>query len=157
MTETLQVDGKEVVLDQKNMDFNEINLSEYLKKEAGYYNYFGFALAEAESELAIAELEYDKIYGEKYAFIKDNEGGSDKMVEAKTLASTEVSEAKLNTIKSKESVRKIYHHLRAWDKSHENALNLGYMLRKEMDKIGGSHVMATNDPDFITKLVEQGN
>ena len=158
MVETLQIDGKEVVLDQKNMDFNEGNLSEYLKKEAAYYNHFGWALAEAESELAIAELDYDKVYGEKYAFIKDNEGGSDKMVEAKTLSSVEVSEAKLRTIQAKENVKKIYHHLRAWDKSHENALNLGYMLRKEMEKIGGSHVMVnnSNDPDFITNLVNQG-
>jgi len=155
-SEVLHIDGKEVVLDPNNMTFSENNLTEYLKREAGYYNNFGARLAEAETVFMLAEVEYEKVFGSRFAEIKE-QGGSDKLVEGKTEADQEVIDAKHKMIKAKEDVRKLQQHLRAWDKSHENALNLGYMLRKEMEKIGGQHVMLPtyNDPDTITNLVTQ--
>jgi hypothetical protein len=155
MPEILNIDGREVILDERNLVVNEANITEYLKTEAGYYNNFGSALAEAESQLATQEMEYDKVYGEKFNYIKSTDGGSDKLVEGRTLSDIDVLMAKGHVIAAKENVRKILWHLKAWDKSHENVLNMGYMLRKEMDKIGGSHIMKHNDPDEITKFVTQ--
>lgn len=159
--ETLNIDGQEVVLDEANMAFSDATLTEYLKKEAPFYNYFGFALAKAESVLAIRDADYEHLYSLKFAEYK-GEGGSDKMAEARTLGDNEVLEAKYKCVHAKEDVRKIQQHLRAWDKSHENALNLGYMLRKEMEKFASQHIMmptqndpqsAINDPEYITSLI----
>ena len=36
-----------VVMDSKNLEFNEVTIDRYQEEEAGWYNYFGQRLAEA--------------------------------------------------------------------------------------------------------------
>ena len=62
-------------------------------------------------------------------------GGSDALCNAKTTSDEEVVEAKKSVLAAKHKVMLLKQHLRAWDKAHENALNLGYTLRKEMSKL----------------------
>jgi len=130
----VMVNDKEVILDEKNLHFNEAILSEYLQKEGSWYNYFGAQLASAERELQDKDLKYDEIYSEKFVDYKE-QGGSDKFAESKTKCDKDVINAKKEVYDVKEKVRLLQQHLRAWDKNHENAQSFGHMLRKEMDKL----------------------
>ena len=80
-------------------------------------------------------MDYDIIFSEKFTANKEL-GGSDKYVEAKTKADEDVVAAKTNVIGAKYKKNLLQHHIKDWDRNHDNALNLGHMLRKEMDKLG---------------------
>jgi hypothetical protein len=127
--------GEDVVdLDEKNLSFDETTLTTYLQKEGGYYNNFGGYLAKAEYLLQYRELDYEVLYADTFKVYKQ-EGGSDKLAEAKTESDPRVIEAKKKVIEAKYLVRQLAQHLKAWDKNHENAQSLGHYLRKEMDKL----------------------
>jgi hypothetical protein len=128
------VQGEHVVLNPANMDFDERNLTNYLVHEGGHYNYFGSMFAYAEYEQAQAEHHYDCSYSAAFRMYKD-EGGTEKKAEAQAKIDPKVVAAKEAVIEKKMRTALLKHHLRAWDKSHENAQSLGHMLRKEMDTL----------------------
>lgn len=125
----------EIDLNPERLKFNEQTLSQYYQDESGYYDYYSAQLAYSEYLLSKRELEYDVIFNEKFATNKEL-GGSDKYVEAKTKSDSEVVEAKNQVILTKYKKSLLQQHIRAWDRNHDNALNLGHMLRKEMEKLG---------------------
>jgi chromosome segregation ATPase len=131
----LVVDGKKVTLERSRLVFNEANLSRFIEEEAVWYDHFGNALADAEADLQNKEIEWDKVYSEKFAAQKD-EGASDKLAEARAKADPAVQEAKKAIVEAKRNVKHLQQHLRAWDHCHANAQNRGNTLRKEMDKLG---------------------
>jgi len=133
--EVVILGDQRIELDSEKLKFNETNLSKYYQEESSYYDYFSAQLAHADYLLLQRELEYDKIYNEKFYTNKD-EGGSDKYVESKTKADSEVIEAREEILQAKYKKNLLQQHIRAWDKNHDNALSLGHMLRKEMDKLG---------------------
>jgi hypothetical protein len=127
--------GEEVVdLNENNLKFNETTLTTYLQQEGGFYNNFGGYLAKAEYLLQYRELDHEVAYADAFKMYKD-EGGSDKLAEAKTESDPEVVKAKKAVIEAKYLVRQLVQHLKAWDKNHDNAQSLGHHLRKEMDKL----------------------
>lgn len=130
----VKVGDEAVFLNPEVLTFDEARLNQYLQEEAGWYNYYGQKLADAESYLQWFETQYDVRYSTKFRFFKD-EGGSDKMAEAKAKADPEVETAKKAVIAGKRSVKKLQQYLRAFDKSHDNAQSFGHMLRREMDKL----------------------
>jgi hypothetical protein len=153
MAETIKIGNMEVVLDEKKMEFNETNLNEYIKKEHGIYAYFSQQQADAEYFLAFAEAEYEKSYNEMFSKTKENDGGSDKLVEAKCKADQNLSEKRKNILLLKRDVAKIKGHLKAWDRAHDNAQSFGHNLRKEMEKLG-SDIRYRSDPDIEARLEE---
>jgi hypothetical protein len=126
---------QEIDLNPERLKFNEQTISQYYQDEGGYYDYYSSQLAYADFLLSKRELAYDVIYNETFAANKEM-GGSDKYVEAKTKANDEVVAAKEDVITAKYKKGLLQHHIRSWDRNHDNALNLGHMLRKEMDKLG---------------------
>jgi hypothetical protein len=127
--------GKDCVdLDIGKLSFNEQTLSQYLQTEGGYYDNYGSFLARAEYILQRREIAYEVTYAETFKDFKE-QGGSDKLAEAKTDSDPEVIKAKEEVAKAKFKVRRLQQHLRSWDKNHENAQSLGHTLRKEMDKL----------------------
>jgi hypothetical protein len=134
--EKIQLGDKSVEIDPANLSFNESTLTNYLQKEAGYYDNFGAYLAIAERLLQIAELNYDHIYSEKFSEYKD-QGGSDKLADAKSRSNHEVVAVRESIVDIKYKVKRLQQHLRAWDKNHDNAQSLGYMLQKQVDKLHG--------------------
>lgn len=140
--EALDVGGEEVALDPENLRFNEVTLSDYLKREGGWYDNFGAYLARAEKILQICENEYDNRYNYKFYSYK-SDGGSDKFAEARAKIDDEVQDAKKAAIEAKYLVSRLKNHLRAWDRNHDNAQSMGHTLRREMDKLNvdirGSH------------------
>jgi hypothetical protein len=130
----IKIGNIEVHLDEEKLRFNEANLTKYFENEALYYDFFGRQLANAEYLLQRKEIQYDKTYAKKFKDYKDI-GGSDNLCASKALADQDVVDAKVEVVLAKRKVKLIQQHLRAWDKAHENALNLGYTLRKEMSKL----------------------
>lgn len=131
----VKVMGRPLTLDPARLQFNEVNLSEFIEQEASWYDYFGNALADAEAQLAYLELQHEAKYYTKFHTQKD-EGDSDKKAEAAAKSDPEVHKCKEATISAKRTVKMIQSHLRAWDKNHDNAQSRGHMIRKEMDKLG---------------------
>lgn len=131
----VKIGDEEVVLDEKNLEVDESNLNEFLKNFASIYNYFNNKWAKAQYLHYCAEDNLDVKYGERFQFYKENEGGSDKLVEAKVKSHPDVVAARSLARQSKYAMQLLYTYLRSLDKAQENALNLGYNIRKEMDKI----------------------
>jgi hypothetical protein len=150
----ISVQGVVVDLNSENMKFNENTLTEYLEKEAAFYDFFGINLARAEHELQRSELDSEYTYSDKFKEAKDD-GASDKYAEAIAKTSMEYVAAKQKLQDCKLNVRKLQQHLRAWDKSHDNAQSLGFILTKEMDKLNRDRIMARKDDlDDIIKGVD---
>ena len=134
-TERIKLGEDRVIeINPSNLAFNETTLSTYLTKEAGFYDNFGSSLAVAERVLQIAELRHERIYSEKFSLYKDM-GGSDKLADARAKSDDDVVKAREVVVEVKYKVKRIQQHLRAWDKNHDNAQSLGYMMRKELDKL----------------------
>lgn len=129
----LKIGSVEVIMDTKNMVFTEANLDKYMEEEAGWYNYFGQRLAEAEYLVGCYEMEYKKKYAEKFTSYK--EGGSDKLADAKTLADAEVVDAQKALLKAEYHVHALNRHLKAWDKAHDNAQSRKRTILKEMERL----------------------
>lgn len=154
---TIKVGVSDVKLDASNMSFNEATLGKYLESEAMHYNYFGEKLAEAEYIQHRAEMEYDSIYAEKFKTYKEEGGCSDKLSEASAKADSEVQDAKKKALQARYNVKLLYQHLRAWDKNHENAQSRGYMLRKEIDKLGNTVRRDLSLEDKVNEIVGASN
>lgn len=157
----IKIGEKEVILDVNLMAFNEHNLSEYIEKEAAWFDYFGAMLADAEFYMHRMQVEYDKIYSQKYAEAKDN-GATEKRAEAAAQVNDDVIKAKMDLIESKHNVKLLQQHLMAWKMSHDNAQSRGHTLRKEMDilnrDIRGQRDENLDDKiDSIVQHIDVGN
>jgi len=130
----IHIGDKEVVLDPELMKFSETTLSSFLEHEAGWYDYYGQKLADAEYVMQRMESHHDVMYAEIFKEYK-NEGKSDKMAEASAKADKDVESAWQSFLAAKHKVRLLQQHIRAWDRAHENAQSRGHFLRKEMDKL----------------------
>lgn len=156
--ELLVVGEEEVSLDPNNLHFSEQTLSDYLKKEGGWYDNFGAYLAKAERELQLAETYYENLYNLKFYQFKD-EGGSDKMAEARSKIDGDVQKASKDKMDAKYTVSRLKYHLRAWDKNHDNAQSMGHTLRREMSKLGndirdsyGTYEPYSDVEDIVTHI-----
>ena len=154
--EELMIGNEKVIIDPKNLHFNENTLNEYIVKEGGFYDNFGGYLARAEKLLQMAEIRAEETYSDRFATFKDK-GGSDKLCEARAKSDPDFIKAKEKVVDIKYLVNRLKNHLRAWDKNHDNAQSLGHMLRKEMDKLnsdirGGSYYSGYGTTDFDTEV-----
>ncbi len=134
--EKLEFAGFVVEIDPEHLRFNENTLNQYIQTEAGYYDNFGAFLSLAEKNLQNTELKHEKLFAERFIEAKDN-GGSDKLAEAKAKADPDVVQLKEDANNARYAVNRLKQHLRAWDKNHDNAQSLGHMQRKIMDKLHG--------------------
>jgi hypothetical protein len=148
----IKIGEEEIHLDPKNLVFNEANLGEFLASAGVWYDYFGQKLCDAEALFQNYTLKYDALYAEKFAMYKDS-GCSDKLADAKTVASHDVYEAYDKVIAAKHKVRLVYQHLKAWDMAHQNALNRSYTLRAEMGKIHSGFKIDKSMEEKIDEII----
>ncbi len=127
----------QVIIEPKNLEFNEASLSRYLEQEAAWYDYFGQKLADAEYILAKLTDLHDLKYA-CYFKIEKGEKASDALAEARASSQPEVVQLASAITDAKHNVKLIQQHLRSWDRNHENVQNRGHTLRKEMDRLSGT-------------------
>ncbi len=139
---------KEIELDPGNLIFNETTLSKYLEEESSWVDFFGRAMINAEREYLASKEISEVTYYQAFVAYKD-EGATEKKAEAQARIEVGVIAAREAEIRMK----LIKQHLRSWDNSHEDAINFGYNLRKEMDKIQ-PRIMGSGDmrDDFDSQL-----
>lgn len=146
----VNVNGKEVILDAKNMEFSDNTLNEYMEKEYGWVDYFGKQLEYAQKERLDAEIDAEAIFSQKYIEAKDD-GGTEQYAKAKANANIDVIAAKKKVVELIETVGQIKAHLKAWDRNHDNAQNRGYTLRKEIDKLNKDVYKLSDIDRFVSE------
>lgn len=146
----VNVNGKEIILDPKNMEFSDNTLNDYMEKEYSWVDYFGKQLEYAQKEKLDAEIDAEAIFSEKYIEAKDS-GGTEQYAKAKANADADVIAAKKKVVKLNEIVGQIKAHLKAWDRNHDNAQNRGYTLRKEMDKLNKDVYKLSDVDRFVSE------
>lgn len=144
----INLGSSEVDLDPEIFKFNETNINSFLEKFAALYNYYADKHADAQFLHRKYQDLYEAKYGEKFKFFKDM-GASDKMVEARCKSDPEVLEASEKVHAAKHKVDLIYGFLRSMDHAHEDAKQLCYNLRKEMDKLFSSVPFSKKKTDDI--------
>ena len=132
--ETVRVGNEDVILDDANLIVSEVGLNDFLCKFAGIYNYYTGKWAEAQFLNYLMDDQYDALQNKKFDFYK-NEGSTDKLADARSKSNEEVLTARMASRKSRYVMQKLHGYLRSLDKAHEDALNLGYNVRKELDKV----------------------
>lgn len=138
--EKLGFAGYEVIINSEFLRFDEQTLGKYIQDESGYYDNFGAFLALAERNLQNKDMYHERMYSERFVEAKEN-GSTEKLAEAKAKADPDVLAAKQDVIEARYIVNRLKQHLKAWDKSHDNAQSMGHMLRKSMDKLN-AEIMA---------------
>jgi hypothetical protein len=144
------VNGKDIILDPKNMEFSDNTLNEYMEKEYGWIDYFGKQLEYAQKERLDSEIDAEAIFSEKYIEAKDG-GGTEQYAKAKANADPDVIAAKKKVVQLNETVGQIKAHLKAWDRNHDNAQNRGYTLRKELDKLNKDVYKMSDIDRFVSE------
>lgn len=130
----IKIGIEDVELSADNLKITEIGLNDYLCNFAAIYDYYSRKWSEAQYLHYVSEDKYDCLYCDKFRCYKED-GCSDKLAEARSKSNHEVIDARNAVRKAKLTMQLIYGYLRALDKSHENALNLGYNLRREMSHL----------------------
>jgi len=137
--------GKEEVdLDPKVMDFTEATLNEYFIKEAAVYSYYHQKMVDAQYFASKYEDAYEAAFAKKFQECKEA-GATDKLAEAMAKNDPDVIEAKDKARLSKRTKDQLWGFLKSLDKAHENALNLGYNVRKEMQVLQHQGVKNLDD------------
>jgi hypothetical protein len=153
--EVLKLGKEEVTLDPSDLEFNEATLTEYMEKEGSFYNYYSQKTADAQAQVQLAKLNYDVKYAEKFKHYKP-QGMSDKLAEAHAKSDNEVVMASKQIVAATRTCEKLKYYLKSWDKNHDNAQSVGYMLRKEMDKLNFEIKKSRDnaDPDLEDKIAK---
>lgn len=131
----LKLGEEEIELDPKHLEFNEITLNDFLKKSHAWYAYYTEKCQLAQRIHTFCEDKYEEVFARKFKECKDN-GGSDKYCENAARCDPEVVKALERTRISKYNLTMLNGYLRSLDKAMDNAINLGYNIRKELDKLG---------------------
>jgi hypothetical protein len=117
----LKWENYEIDADPKHLEFNEVNLNQFLQNFGSKFS----RIVQQSKELAV---EYERRYHLKFVYFKDNDGGSDKLCEARCKADQELSDMK-------KIVEKADGFMRGMDKAYQSAISYGHNLRKEMEKL----------------------
>lgn len=130
----IKLADKEIELNPEFLKFDEHTINAFLQNFAGNYNSYYEFHTDAQYVHSKYEDRYDAIYAEKFKEYRED-SSSDKMAEMKTKADADVQEALDKVRLAKRNVNLIWGYLRSMDRSHEDAMQFCYNLRKEMDKL----------------------
>lgn len=132
----IKVGDEEVLLDSKNLEFDETNINDFLKSSASVFNYYNEMWCKAQYIQSMVDDKLTAICAEKFKNLKQsNIKISDKSAEAMVDADEQVVKAKKLLRDAKYVSQLLQTYLKSLDRAHANVLNYGYNLRKEMDKI----------------------
>jgi hypothetical protein len=135
----VKVGQVEVDLNPDNLRLSHERLSQYLSDEASLYAFYGQQWANAGYIASKYEDEYEQILARKMRQFKE-EKATDKHAEAMAKVDPDVTEAQQRSRQAKRIKDQIWTYLKAMDKAHENALNMGYNVRKEFGMHSRDHV-----------------
>lgn len=141
---SIKLGNKEITLDESLLKFDDHNINKFLQDFASNYNLYSEVHSDAQFIHSKYEDRYDAVYADKFRQHRED-SSSDKMAEMKTKSDPDVQEALENVRIAKRNVNLIWGFLRSMDRSHEDAMQFCYNMRKEMDKIFPSYVKKLDD------------
>jgi len=153
MTQKIKLNQEEIELKSEYLQFDESTLNEYLKKSAGYHGYYGEKFALAQAVYSLYDDKCSELYELKFKEAKET-GASDKLANSIASTSDDVKEARSKVRMAKYHMNLLYQYLKSLDRANSNAQNVGYNLRKEMDKLGVS-IKGFDSPADAEELVDQ--
>jgi hypothetical protein len=130
----VQIGDVSVDLDPDRLLFNEATLGQFQECLATWYDHFGEMFCTADYYYSCAKEHAEIVYARIYAEKKE-EGATEKQADAQARLHPDVIKSKKQTLQAKYKRDQIQHHIRSWDKAHDNAQNRGHTIRKEMDKL----------------------
>jgi hypothetical protein len=142
---TVKVGKEDVVLDPALLKFDEHTINDYLSREAGLYSYFAAKWADAAYVAARYEDRYETTLAGKFREFKEQQA-TDKMADSMAKSDPEVVDLRDKVRMAKRVKDHLYMYLKSIDKNHENALNTGYNLRREMNLHGTNSVRTLAGP-----------
>lgn len=147
---TIDLEGEIVILDPQRFVFTDATLSQFMQDVSLYYDYYSSKSAKSEELLTKFENEHETLY--LTAFLQGKESGfSDKGAEAFAKISPDVKVAYEKVEKYKSTTKQLKEYLKSFDKAHNMAQNRGYMIRKELDKLGLDIKYTTDDINNIVR------
>ncbi len=136
----IKVGKDEIELDESILDVKNETINEFLSKYASWYRYYQTKHNDANFIAKSYSDKYSSLVHSKFKYYKETLNCSDKLAEACAKSDEEVL-AYQEKVRMAEYVKdELWGFLRSMDYAHENALQICYNIRKEMDKIGGSRV-----------------
>jgi len=145
--------GKDKVdLDENILVVSHDNINEFLSKYASWYRYYQNKHNDASYIYKKLLDKFNSLVQSKFKQYKQEGQLSDKMAEACAKSDEEVLTMQEKMRMAEYVKDEMWGFLRSMDYAHEDALQMCYNIRKEMDKIGGSSVKRLSGMD--EKLVE---
>jgi len=136
----IKIGDEKITLDEKILEVNHETINEFLSKYAAWYRYYQSKHSDATLIARSYSDQYTSLLNSKFKKFKEEQGCSDKMAEACAKSDEEVLSVQKKARAAEYIKDELYGFLRSMDYAHENAKELCYNMRKEMDKIGGSRV-----------------
>lgn len=136
----IKVGAEEVNLDEKILEVNHETINEFLSKYAAWYRYYQSKHSDAMLIARSYSDQHAALLQSKFKQYKETMNCSDKMAEACSKSDEEVLSLQKRMRAAEYIKDELYGFLRSMDYAHDNAKELCYNMRKEMDKIGGSRV-----------------
>ncbi len=147
----IKVGNEEVDLDENILIVSQETINDFLSKYASWYRYYQNKHADASFIYKKLLDKFNAVLQTKFKQYK-HEGGSDKLAEASAKSDAEVLDHQEKMRIAEYIKDELWGFLRSMDYAHDDALQLCYNMRKEMDKIGGSHVRQTSMDDRLASI-----
>lgn len=130
----------EVDIDFRLFDFTEEELNENLQRGAGVYSWYKARWFDAQHAYKVKDTEADA--AEAAAMVRYREAGDAiELAKQRAKSDLDVVRARIEAHEAQRQMGYIESMLRGLDKKHEDVLNLGYNVRKEMDLTRSQHIM----------------
>jgi predicted metallo-beta-lactamase superfamily hydrolase len=147
----IDLNGESITLDPKRFVFNDASLGKFMEDVSLWYDYYSSKTTKSEGLLVDIETLYENKYLEKFLAGKQ-EGFSDKAAEAYAKTDVIVKECQEQVNKYKSATKQLKEYLKSFDKAHSMAMNRGFMIRKEMEKLN-SDINLKNDSCNIDDII----
>ena len=139
----VKIGKEEVNLDDAVLKFSPETINDFLATYAALHRYYHDKYADASYIASKYKDSYNNTYNMKLQDYKVSKGCSDKLAEAVAKSDSEVITAQ-EKMRAAEYVKTlVWGFLRSMDYAHEDAKEMCYNLRKELDKIYPSHIART--------------
>ena len=153
---TVDLDGEPIVLDPKRFQFNDASLGKFMEDVSLWYDYYSSKTSKAEGLLVDSETVHEQKYLEKFLAGKQ-EGFSDKAADAYGKTDLIVRECQEKVNKYKLATKQLKEYLKSFDKAHSMAMNRGFMIRKEMDKLNSDIHFNKSETCNIDDIIGKSN
>jgi hypothetical protein len=136
----IKVGKEDIELNEEILNVNADNVNDFLTKYAGLYHYYSIKHNDASFIHKRYTDQFSATLNSKFKVYKEAGSCSDKLAEASSKCDDEVMGIQEKVRAAEYAREELYGYLKSLDYAHQDALQICYNLRKELDKIYGKTV-----------------